>query len=55
MTVWQNVLFATNATAGDISLAAETVRLLGLEGLSERHPNQLSFGGLHWLGHFDLC
>jgi ABC-type sulfate/molybdate transport systems ATPase subunit/ABC-type sulfate transport system permease component len=44
MTVWQNVLFATNATAGDISRAAETVRLLGLEGLSEHHPNQLSFG-----------
>jgi ABC-type sulfate/molybdate transport systems ATPase subunit/ABC-type sulfate transport system permease component len=44
MTVWQNVLFATNAGAGDIGRAAETVRLLGLEGLSEHYPNQLSFG-----------
>jgi ABC-type sulfate/molybdate transport systems ATPase subunit len=44
MTVWQNVLFATNATAGDIGRAADVVRLLGLEGLSEHYPNQLSFG-----------
>jgi ABC-type sulfate/molybdate transport systems ATPase subunit len=44
MTVWQNVLFPTNASAGDIKRAAETVRLLGLEGLSEHYPNQLSFG-----------
>src|SRR5580704_18033125 len=44
MTVWQNVLFATNAGAGDIGRAAETVRLLGLEGLHEHYPSQLSFG-----------
>jgi ABC-type sulfate/molybdate transport systems ATPase subunit/ABC-type sulfate transport system permease component len=44
MTVWQNVLFATKATAGDIGRAADVVRLLGLEGLSEHYPNQLSFG-----------
>jgi ABC-type sulfate/molybdate transport systems ATPase subunit/ABC-type sulfate transport system permease component len=44
MTVWQNVLFATNATDGDIGRAAEIIRLLGLEGLSEHYPNQLSFG-----------
>ncbi len=44
MTVWQNVLFATNATAGDIDRAADVVRLLGLEALSEHYPSQLSFG-----------
>ena len=44
MTVWQNVLFPTKASPGDITRAAETVRLLGLEGLSEHHPGQLSFG-----------
>ena len=44
MTVWQNVLFATNETAGDIVRAGDVVRLLGLEGLSEHYPNQLSFG-----------
>jgi ABC-type sulfate/molybdate transport systems ATPase subunit/ABC-type sulfate transport system permease component len=44
MTIWQNVLFATNATAGDIGRAADMVRLLGLEGLAEHYPNQLSFG-----------
>jgi molybdate transport system ATP-binding protein/molybdate transport system permease protein len=44
MTVWQNILFPTNGTAGDIGRAAEMVRLLGLEGLSEHYPNQLSFG-----------
>jgi ABC-type sulfate/molybdate transport systems ATPase subunit/ABC-type sulfate transport system permease component len=44
MTVWQNVLFATNATRGDIERAAEVIRLLGLEGLSEHYPTQLSFG-----------
>lgn len=44
MTIWQNVLFATNATAGDIARAADMVRLLGLEGLAERYPSQLSFG-----------
>jgi ABC-type sulfate/molybdate transport systems ATPase subunit/ABC-type sulfate transport system permease component len=44
MTVWQNVLFATNATASDIGRAAEVVRLLGLGRLSKHYPNQLSFG-----------
>jgi molybdate transport system permease protein len=44
LTVWQNVLFATNATAADIDRAADVVRLLGLEGLSQHFPNQLSFG-----------
>ncbi len=44
MTVWQNVLFATKATIGDIGRAADAVRLLGLEGLSKNYPNQLSFG-----------
>src|SRR5271166_4635935 len=44
MTIWQNVLFATNATAGDIGRAADMVRLLGLEGLAEHYPSQLSFG-----------
>jgi ABC-type sulfate/molybdate transport systems ATPase subunit/ABC-type sulfate transport system permease component len=44
MTIWQNVLFATSATARNIGRAAEVVRLLGLEGLSEHFPNQLSFG-----------
>jgi ABC-type sulfate/molybdate transport systems ATPase subunit/ABC-type sulfate transport system permease component len=44
MTVWQNVLFATNVTPEDISRAADMVRLLGLEALSEHYPNQLSFG-----------
>jgi ABC-type sulfate/molybdate transport systems ATPase subunit/ABC-type sulfate transport system permease component len=44
MTIWQNVLFATNATAGDIGRAADMVRLLGLEGLAEHYPGQLSFG-----------
>jgi molybdate transport system ATP-binding protein/molybdate transport system permease protein len=44
MTVWQNVLFATNGTDGDIGRAAEVIRLLGLEGFSEHCPRQLSFG-----------
>ncbi len=44
MTVWQNVLFATNAAPGDIGRAADVVRLLGLEPLSEHYPDQLSFG-----------
>jgi len=44
MTVWQNVLFATNGTLQDISRAADVVRLLGLEALSKHYPNQLSFG-----------
>ena len=44
MTVWQNVLFATNATAEDSARAADVVRLLGLERLSKRYPDQLSFG-----------
>jgi ABC-type sulfate/molybdate transport systems ATPase subunit/ABC-type sulfate transport system permease component len=44
MTVWQNVLFATNAAPGDIGRAADVVRLIGLEPLSERYPDQLSFG-----------
>ena len=44
MTVWQNVLFATKGTIGDIGRAADVVRLLGLEGLSKNYPNQLSFG-----------
>jgi molybdate transport system permease protein len=44
MTVWQNILFATNGSAEDTSQAAEVVRLLDLEGLCARYPNQLSFG-----------
>ena len=34
MTVWQNILFATNAKAADIGRVAEVIRLLGLEGLA---------------------
>jgi ABC-type sulfate/molybdate transport systems ATPase subunit/ABC-type sulfate transport system permease component len=44
MTILQNVLFATNATVADVRRATDVLRLLGLEELSERYPNQLSFG-----------
>jgi ABC-type sulfate/molybdate transport systems ATPase subunit/ABC-type sulfate transport system permease component len=44
MTVWQNILFPTTAQAADIGRAAQALRLLGLETLSEYYPNQLSFG-----------
>jgi ABC-type sulfate/molybdate transport systems ATPase subunit/ABC-type sulfate transport system permease component len=44
MTIWQNVLFATDATETDSRRATDLLGLLGLEELSERYPNQLSFG-----------
>jgi ABC-type sulfate/molybdate transport systems ATPase subunit/ABC-type sulfate transport system permease component len=44
MRIWQNVLFATNATEADNRRAMDVLRLLGLERLSERYPHQLSFG-----------
>ena len=44
MTVWQNILFATRTKAADIGRVAQVIRLLGLEGLHERYPSQLSFG-----------
>jgi molybdate transport system ATP-binding protein/molybdate transport system permease protein len=44
MTVWQNVLFATDATGTNSRRATALLRLLGLEQLSGRYPNQLSFG-----------
>jgi ABC-type sulfate/molybdate transport systems ATPase subunit/ABC-type sulfate transport system permease component len=44
MTIWQNVLFATNPTEAGNRRATDLLRLLGLEGLSERYPDQLSFG-----------
>jgi ABC-type sulfate/molybdate transport systems ATPase subunit/ABC-type sulfate transport system permease component len=44
MTVWQNVLFATNGTEADSHRATGVLRLLGLKDLSQHYPNQLSFG-----------
>jgi ABC-type sulfate/molybdate transport systems ATPase subunit/ABC-type sulfate transport system permease component len=44
MTVWQNVLFATNGTEVDSRRATGVLRLLGLKDLSQHYPNQLSFG-----------
>jgi ABC-type sulfate/molybdate transport systems ATPase subunit/ABC-type sulfate transport system permease component len=44
LTVCQNILFATKANSADLGRAAQIMRLLGLEGLHEHYPSQLSFG-----------
>jgi ABC-type sulfate/molybdate transport systems ATPase subunit/ABC-type sulfate transport system permease component len=44
MTIWQNVVFATNAADGDLRRASDLLSLLGLQRLSQHYPDQLSFG-----------
>ncbi len=44
MTIWQNVVFATNAGDGDLRRASDLLSLLGLQRLSQHYPDQLSFG-----------
>jgi ABC-type sulfate/molybdate transport systems ATPase subunit/ABC-type sulfate transport system permease component len=44
MTVWQNVVFATEAADEDIRRASDLLSLLGLQRLSQHYPHQLSFG-----------